>query len=453
MKNMNFKKTALFLLAWTAAFLGWAQSAPNIVLIYVDDMGYGDLGSYGSEIATPHIDKIGQEGIRFTNFYAASPVCTPSRFSLLTGLYPFRSKHQLTHALMPYDKNYLDTTEHTLAGYLRQKNYRTAMVGKWHLGLKDSSTRPTQYGFDLFTGALGGCIDYFNHDYGSMGPDWYVNSQPKKEKGYATDLLTDHAIAFIKKTKKEQPFFLYLAYTAPHYGKTDTSHIQPFTLSLGRASYKGFVDLNTLQVPQKYMRRVAAIKDPYRKTYAAMVAALDDNIGRLLQVLKKQGLLENTMLWFISDNGGYSQSYHAHASNGPLRGEKGSLYEGGIRVPAMVMWKGQIKPAQVADAVVCNVDILPTLCSIAGGADLLPAAHLDGMDLRPVLFARQSPGRALLWKFGGQTAVRQGQWKLVNGKELFNLDADLSETKNLATQYPEKVKQLTRLQHELASPR
>lgn len=436
------KVFSLCFIFWSRAGHSFAQQTPNIIIIYVDDMGYGDLSSYGSEIPTPNIDRIGKEGIRFTEFYTASPVCTPSRFSLLTGQYPQRSKHRLTFALMPGDKNHLDTSEHTLARYLKQVHYRTGLVGKWHLGMADSTARLIPFGFDYFSGLLGGCIDYFQHNYGSMGPDWYINNLPAKENGYATDLLTSHAISFIQSGRKQQPFFLYLAYNAPHYGKTDSTQVHSYTISLGKARYKGYEDMNTLQAPEKYLKRFSVIADPYRRVYAAMVASLDDNIGRLLAYLKKENLLHNTMIWFMSDNGGYSRTHFSHASNGPLRGEKAGLYEGGIRVPAMVMWQKKIKAGQVLDGPVCNIDLVPTIATITGFSHDLALAEVDGVNIGPLLFKQQPINRSLYWRFGKQTACRQGDWKLVNGKELYNLKKDREEKHDRARQYPHIVGRL-----------
>jgi arylsulfatase A len=438
-----FKIIVSMLVAVTAN----AQQSPNIIIIYVDDMGYGDLSSYGGEIPTPNIDGIAKQGIRFTGFYA-QPVCTPSRYSLLTGKTPQRSRHGLTFALMPDDKNYLDTTEHTIAWYLKQKKYCTGMVGKWHLGSADHNTRPTQYGFDYFSGTMGGCIDYFNHNYGSMGNDWFVNNKPVKEEGYSTDLLTNHAKEFIHANKNGQPFFLYLAYNAPHYGKTDTTQIQPYTLKLSDAKYKGFNDINSLQAPETYLKRFAYISDPYRRAYAAMVASLDDNVGRLLNWLEEMTLLGNTMIWFISDNGGYSKSYNAHASNGALRGQKGQLWEGGIRVPGMVMWKNKIKPGLVSHSPVCNMDLLPTLAAIIGNTQMLSSSTIDGIDISPVIFEQREPERELYWKFNNQTAFRHGKWKLVNGKELYNLETDAGENQNVADKFQGIVTDLLKAQQK-----
>lgn len=437
MRVVFFKIVVLLLVSLYAQ----AQKMPNVIIIYVDDMGYGDLSSYGGEIPTPNIDKIGKNGIRFTDFYAAAPVCTPSRYSLLTGAYPQRSKHNLTFALMPDDKNYLDTSEITLANRFKSKGYLTAMIGKWHLGQANALSFPNDYGFDVFTGAVGGCIDYFSHGYGQMERDWYVNSKPQVEKGYSTDLITNHAIDFVQSAAKhKQPFFLYLPYNAPHYGKTDPENRQEYTLSLGSANYKEMKSLNTLQAPAKYMKKVSNIADPYRRAYAAMVMCLDDNVGRLMNRLKKEGVLENTMIWFISDNGGYAKSYYGHASNGKLKGEKAQLWEGGIRVPALLSWPAKIKADKVVNTPLINMDIVPTLSAIIGYTNL--KIPLDGVDISEVLFNRANLKRNLYWKFGKQMAVRSGDWKLINGTQLYNLKLDESETQNVADKYPDLVKAL-----------
>lgn len=445
----KYRKLFIFLLAISCSTQLYGQEAkpksPNIVLIYVDDMGYGDLQSYGSEIPTPNIDKIGKNGIRFTDFYAAAPVCTPSRYALLTGNYPQRSKHNLTFALMPDDKNYLDLSETTIAGYLKNVGYQTAIIGKWHLGLAEN-TLPTSYGFDSFTGTTSGCIDYFTNSYGTRGKDWYVNDKPSDEKGYSTNLITDHAIEFVNtQTQAGNPFFLYLPYNAPHYGKTNPDSVIDYTLSLGKTNYKGVTDLNTLQVPYKYIKRFSHIKDPYRKAYAGMVSSLDDNIGRLIKTLKRKGILDNTIIWFISDNGGYSISNFSHSSNGILRGEKASLFEGGIRVPSMISWKNRIKGNRVESSVSSNLDVLPTLMAIAGIVTV-GKSGTDGLDLSPLLLNNQTPApRALYWKFKGQQAVRQGDWKLMSDGadfQLFNLKTDPSEHNNLVFERQDVVKEL-----------
>lgn len=414
---------------------------PNIIIIYADDLGYGDLSSYGSEIPTPHIDKIGKLGLTFTQFYAA-PVCTPSRYGLLTGRHPQRSMHQLTNALMPGDKNYLDTAERTIAEYLQRSGYQTAIVGKWHLGMANANSSPVDHGFDRFFGFKGGAIDYYYHAYGNQPRDWYVDNKPVSESGYATELLTNHAIRFISESRqKNKPFFLYLPYNAPHYGKTDTdSTSDGQTIAVSRAPAAGSQVINSLQAPTGYVNRFASLENKYRRVYAGMVASLDENIGRILDTLQSLQLLESTIIWFISDNGGYSHTQQKHASNGMLRGEKASLHEGGIRVPALVLWKGKIKAGQIVTTPACNLDLFPTICSIAKiGFD---KSGIDGMDISDLIFHNKKLQRDFYWKFNQQTAIRSGKWKLVDGKELYDLDKDPGEVNDLATQHPEVVKKL-----------
>ncbi len=459
MKNfcsLNFmnKKVLLVTILLSIIFNdhSFAQSSdartPNIIIIYADDLGYGDLSIYGGDIPTPNIDRIGKDGIRFTDFYVAGPVCTPSRYGLLTGSYPARSKQNLYTALMPFDKNHLDKSETIFPAYLKSHNYQTALIGKWHLGSGDKAF-PTLYGFDVFTGFTGGCIDFFDHVYGTIADDWYVNGKPVKEEGYATDLITNHAIRFIDDVNKNsKPFFLYLPYNAPHYGKTDPDHVPANTVVLKEDEYEGYKIANTLQAPESYYHRFQHVEDPYRRAYSAMVSSLDDNVGRLYRKLEESGLLNNTIIWFISDNGGYSESYFGHASNGGLRGQKGTLYEGGIRVPALVNWRGKISPGQVISTPVGNVDLVPTFAALIGFQNSLPPA-IDGKDIRSVLFENKPLQRDLFWKFRDQTALRSGDWKIVGDKELYNLREDRNEKNNVADEFPEKLRELLMRSNEI----
>ena len=213
-------------------------------------------------------------------------------------------------------------------------------------------------------------------------------------------------------------------------------------MALNVTNYEGFPVMNSLQAPPAYMKKFAHISDPYRRTYAAMVGSLDDQIGVLLNKLEKDNLLENTMIWFISDNGGYSETYYGHASNGGLRGEKATLWEGGIRVPALVMWPGRIKPGQTVGSPVCNVDLLPTLASIVGFKARLRPELVDGLDLSGVLFRGKNLNRSIFWKYGNQTALRRGDWKLMDGKVLYNLREDRNETNDLSASHPRLVRKL-----------
>lgn len=423
----------------------YAKDLPNIIIILADDLGYGDLSSYGSEIPTPNIDLIGENGIRFTNFYVAAPVCTPSRYSLLTGSYPQRSMHHLTNVIMPGDSiRYLDRSETTIAQYLKKAEYNTAIIGKWHLGLETPASLPTDFGFDTFYGFTGGAVDYYYHAYAKQSLDWYVQNKLKQEEGYATDLFTEYAINYIDAVKgSSAPFFMYLPYNSPHYGKTDTTLLKGgYTIAVGEGKAAGPHVINSLQVPQKYIDRFSGIKDPYRRAYAAMVSNLDDNVGRLMGKLKKEGLLENTMIWFISDNGGYSETQKGHSSNGILRGEKASLYEGGIRVPAMLYWKDHIRSKQVISQPVSSIDLVPTIAALTDTKKYLKSKIIDGKDISSLIFNNKFPERDLYWKYNSKSALRSGDWKLVNGRELYNLSGDPGEKIDLASGYPEKVKVL-----------
>lgn len=416
---------------------------PNVIIIYADDLGYGDLSSYGGDIPTPNIDRIGKEGILFTDFYVTAPACTPSRYSLLTGSYPQRSLHDLDQVIMPGQDHHFDENEVTLAELLKSQGFITGIMGKWHLGSNKPSYLPTHHGFDVFSGHKGGCIDYFTHVYGGMGNFWFVNGKPMEEEGYSTALITDHAIGFIDQVKNSaNPFFLYIPYNAPHYGKTDPDTIPEITVSLSEGTYNNHKVMNSLQAPAEYVNQFSHVKDPYRRVYSAMVAGLDDHVGRVMSKLEEEGLLENTIVWFISDNGGYAEKYYGHASNGVLKGEKATLWEGGIRIPALVSWKGRIEPNQVISQPVCNIDIVPTLGAITGFADTLSGLPVDGKDISQVLFNQKTIERDIFWRYREQTAFRRGVWKLLNNEELYNLQSDISEKNNLAAEYPDKVKEL-----------
>lgn len=419
--------------------IGCHQQQPNIVVIYVDDLGYGDLGCYGSEIPTPHIDGLAAEGMRFTNFYVAGSVCTPSRYGLLTGNYAFRSKNGLETVIMPGDKKSLMPSEITLPEYLQEAGYQTALLGKWHLGHHNKEAFPVHHGFDLFIGHAGGCIDYYEHNYGALYEDWYYNTSRIQEKGYSTDLITNHSLNYLDTVGHDQPFFLMLSYNAPHYGKTTSTREEAHTLVLNAYEHKGVALKNTLQVPPEYLEQVEFIKDPYRRYYAGMIVNLDANISRFIHQLKASGHYDNTMIWLISDNGGYALSHHGHASNGPLKGEKGSFYEGGIKVPAICVWPGQINEASVNDHVVANIDLLPTFSGMAG-YDLHQA--VDGQNIKDLVNGKPGGDRQLLWKYHSRFALRSGKWKMVNGTELYNLETDPYEQTNVAAENKMKLDEM-----------
>jgi arylsulfatase A-like enzyme len=424
----------LFGLAATAAARA-AEPKPNIVFIMADDLGFADVGYRGSDIRTPNIDKLAEAGIRMDTFYG-EPVCTPSRAALMTGRYPMRYGLQ-TLVIFPSHTYGLPTDERTLPQALKEAGYTTLMTGKWHLGHADRKYWPQNRGFDYFYGNVTGEVDYFTHDRGGL-IDWQRNGTFQKEPGYYMTLIGDDAVRLIDHQDAKQPFFLYFASLAPH------------------APY---------QAPQKYKDLYPGIKDKNRQAYAGMISALDDQIGRIVVELDRKHLRDNTLILFASDNGGATsglfaqgaksndergheeggieQGAKAPASNAPLRGGKGSLYEGGVRVVAFANWPGHLKPGTVT-APLHMVDIMPTLLALAGGTG--SADHpMDGRDIWPVLTAgAPSPNEDILINVEAfRGAVRKGDWKLVKvallpGKtELFNLAADPGETTNVAVQHPE----------------
>jgi arylsulfatase A-like enzyme len=415
------------------------NSRPNIIFIMADDLGNADLGYRGSDIKTPHIDRLATAGVRLESFYG-QPVCTPARAALMTGRYPMRYGLQ-TLVIFPSHTYGLPMDERTLPQALKDAGYRTAMVGKWHLGHADKKFWPNNRGFDHFYGNVVGEVDYFSKDRGGV-IDWQRNGTFLKEEGYYTSLIGNEAVKLIEEQDVNQPFFLYVASLAAH------------------APY---------QAPQDYIDRYKAIKDEKRRTYAAMITALDDQIGRIVAALDKKGMRDNTLIIFSSDNGGATSALFATgarseeerkesggvelgskppASNGALRGGKGGLHEGGVRVPAFVNWPAKLQPRTVNEPLHL-VDIMPTLLALAGGTGS-PDHPMDGKDLWPTLTAgTPSPHEDILINVEAfRGAIRQGNWKLVKiallpGKtELFDLSKDPGEQHNVAEQHPDIVRDL-----------
>ncbi len=411
-----------------------AKSRPNVLLIFTDDQGYADASCYGGAIPTPHMDSLAHDGARFTQWYAASSICTPSRFGLLTGRYPSRSRDRLLGPLMFLEggdkQRGIHPNETTIAQVLGESGYRTALIGKWHLGHGDVGFLPTRHGFKTFYGHTGGCVDYFTMRYG-ITQDWYRNETYEDTTGYATDVLTEDAVKFLEARRgDDQPFFLYLAYNAPHFAKG---------WDVGRQQ-----TVNCMQPRGQDMSRVRDIADPIRAQYAAMVLALDDGVGRVLEALERSGHVRDTLVIFMSDNGG-DPDYGG--SNAPLRGEKATLFEGGIRVPGMMRWPGRIAAGSVVESPTGGIDLFPTLCALAG-IDAAPYQP-DGIDLSPwILKGKPIAERELLFELHTASALRQGRWKLLRTKAgeemLFDLVADPSETTNRASQQPEDVSRMKR---------
>ncbi|RDJ08864.1 arylsulfatase B [Rhizobium grahamii] len=400
---------------------------PNIVYIIADDMGWRDAGFQGSDIKTPHIDKLAQEGARFDQFYV-QPMCTPTRAAFITGRYPLR--YGLQTGVIPAAGTYgLPLDEYLLPQTLKDAGYSTALVGKWHLGHAKPEQWPRQRGFDSFYGALVGEIDHFKHSSHGV-KDWYRNNKPLEERGFDNSLFGEEAARTIERHDTSSPLFLYLAFTAPH---------TPF------------------QAPQEYLDRFKDIQDENRRAYAAMISVMDDGIGKVVAALDKRGMRDDTIIVFHSDNGGVKSSLFAGdskvagglpADNGPYRDGKGTLYEGGTRVVAFANWPGKIKPGTV-EGMVHVVDMYPTLAALAG-AKLDHNQPLDGMDLWPTISeGRPSPRLEIVYNVDPMAgAVRDGDWKLVwkaslpPSVELFDLSKDKSETTNLADSNADKVRDL-----------
>ncbi len=411
---------------------GAAASAqqPNIVLIVADDLGYGDLSSYGAEdLHSPALDSLAASGIRFTQFYANSPVCSPTRASLLSGRYPPMAG--VPGVIRTHASNNWGNLAHNielLPEKLRLRGYHTSMVGKWHLGL-NAPQRPVDRGFDHFEGFLGDMMDdYYNHrrhgiNYMRRGEEVIY------PEGHATDLFTDWAVHYIEsRTVSTAPFFLYLAYNAPH------TPIQP---------------------PEEWVTKVQQREGGIVEARAKLVALIehmDHGIGKVMTALKENGFYDNTLVIFVSDNGG---QLNVGARNGPLRDGKGTVYEGGIRVPAIASWPGSIAPGTTSDALLTTMDIYPTLLEAAraritqiiDGTSFL-GSLLGGPDPDPnrlLFFSRREGGV----RFGGKTieAVRQGPWKLLQNSpyaplELYNLERDPLETTDLSSAEPDVFRRL-----------
>jgi arylsulfatase A-like enzyme len=397
---------------------------PNIVFILADDLGYADLSVYGNtDFTTPNLDRLAAQGVRFTQAYANSAVCSATRFGLITGRYQYRLRGGLEEPIAGASKTIGLPPQHpTLPSLLKKAGYRTALFGKWHLGYLPVFG-PLKSGYDVFFGNYGGAIDYFTHKPG-VGPevpeDLYEGEVPVHKVGYYTDLLADRATEYIGQQDGKQPFFLSLHFTAPHWpweGPGD----EAVSRQIGNIFHYDGGDL---------------------VTYGKMVTGLDSAIGRVLDALQKKGLADDTIVIFTSDNGGerFSKTW-------PFSGQKTELLEGGIRVPAIVRWPRRLGAGKTTDQVAISMDWLPTLLAAAGGAPD-PAYPPDGQNLLPVLTGQRAPGeRTLFWRYkaNAQRAVRSGNWKYlrINGNDfLFDVTVDQRERANLAQRHPDVFEKL-----------
>jgi arylsulfatase A-like enzyme len=406
----------LFTCATTDAAEG---SKPNIIVILADDLGWGELGAQGNnEIPTPHIDSIAANGIKFTQGYVSGPYCSPTRAGLMTGRYQTRFGHEFNEGGSRGGQFGLPVEEKTIADRLKAAGYATAAIGKWHLG-RLPKFRPTKRGFDEFYGTLGNTAFYHPQlldSRKSLDP-----ARVEDDSFYTTDAYAMRAVEWINEHKAE-PFFLYLPFNAQHA---------------------------PLQAPQEYLDRFPNLEGN-RKIFAAMLSAMDDAVGDVHLALEKNGLTENTLVIFLTDNGGPTSQ--TTSKNGPLRGFKASTLEGGVRVPFYMQWKGHLPSGKVDERPIIQLDILPTALA-AAGIDVDDGTELDGVNLLPYLDGTNSdqPHESLFWRFGQQWAVRHGDWKLVAARvdqfqpKLFNLADDIGEAKDLSAENPEKAKELKAL--------
>ena len=417
------------LLAAGAVQAADARTRPNILLILADDLGYGDLGCQGAtDLRTPHLDRLATRGLRLTEFYANCPVCSPTRAAILSGCYPDRVGVPgviRTHA----DNNWgwLSPTAVLLPDVLQRAGYATAHIGKWHLGLESPNT-PTERGFEHFHGWLGDMMDdYYTHRRHGIN---YMRHglETIDPEGHATDLFSAWAIDWLKQQDGKRPFFLYLAYNAPH------TPIQPPADWLARVQQRE---------PEMTARRAKL---------AALIEHMDDGIGRVLRALEESGQAENTLIVFTSDNGG---QLSVGANNGPLRDGKQSVYEGGLKVPAICVWPGKIAPGSTTDFRAMTMDVFPTLAAVAGAS---VKQRIDGVSFLPVLRGESQAPLRENWffrrreggtRYGGKTieAILRGHWKLLQNspfapQELYNLEDDPQEENNVIREHPEKFREL-----------
>jgi arylsulfatase A-like enzyme len=429
---------ALFaVLAWLAASAVAAERPANVLIITADNLGYGDLGCYGNDtIKTPNIDRLAAEGVRCTDFYTASPTCTVSRASLLTGRYPQR--HRLVNQLPGLEGNYgvgLRHSERLIGELLKPLGYRTACFGKWNIGFAPGS-RPTERGFDEFFGHASGNIDYYSHVYNGK-LDMHRGTQPARVEGYSVDLFADAACEFIDR-QDDRPFFVYLPFNAPHF--PNAKNKAPGQPVIWQAPDRAFAAYGY----------DPATTDP-KERYQAVVTALDEAVGRVLAQLDDSRVRDDTLVVFFSDNGAFmlkNKGLEA-ASNGPLRDGGVTCFEGGIRVPCVVRWPGRLPADALCREPLLSCDFLPMAVAAAGGD--LPGDHtFDGRNPTNALAGvAASPHEALYFEFRKHSAMRRGRYKIVRADpnedfQLFDLQADLGETTDLAARYPELLAEMNR---------
>jgi arylsulfatase A-like enzyme len=418
---------ALALLA-AAAAAATPTARPNVVLIVTDDLGYGDLSSYGAPDAkTPNLDRLAREGVRLTDFYANGPVCSPTRAGLITGRYQQRVLIE-TPLTVDLSAKGLPVRGRSLPEFLKRAGYRTALLGKWHLGYQPEYS-PNSHGFEYFWGYLAGWIHWYEHVRADAAHDLWENDKPATHEGYFDEEVTRRAVDYVSRPHKA-PFFLEVAYGAPHW-----PFLSPHRPSKALRREDGTVIANPPDNPAT------------REDYVEILEAIDTGVGRVLAALREGGLERDTLVVFTSDNGGERLS-----RNDPFFHSKGTLWEGGIRVPAILRWPGALPAESTSPQVAITMDLTATILA-AARAEVPPDARLEGIDLRPLLDG-SAPGleRTLFWRIEqrgrSQRAVRQGDWKLLRDGGhhlLYALRADPGERHNLAARHPERVRQMLSL--------
>ena len=423
-----------------ACFAAQAQAPgnerTNVVLIYIDNVGWGDLACYGNPVTrTPNMDRLASQGVRLTDFYIPSSSCSPSRGALLTGRYPDRNglMHQLS-----VQENWtgigLPHSERLLPEIMREHGYATALFGKWNIGFAEGS-RPTDRGFDEFIGCISGNCDYYTHVYNGR-LDMHVGTEPKRVEGYSTDIFADSAVDFIRRSS-DRPFFLFVPFNAAHYpNRKNKAAGQPFLWQAPAEFFEVY----------GYSPSTTVTEEGYR----AVMTALDAGVGRILQQLDTSGLTERTLVMLASDNGAWVGPRRPElevASNAPFRDGRTSLYEGGVRTPCIIRWPGRLPANAVVREPLVNMDLF-MLALRAVGIDAPSDRTIDGRDPLPVLRdGAASPHRNIYFRYRGISGLRQGRWKLVRQSEsapleLYDLQTDFAETRDLADERPALAQQL-----------
>lgn len=438
-----------------AASSAGAAAAPNIVILLADDLGWNDVGYHGAPIETPSIDRIAREGVELDRFYS-QPICTPTRAALLTGRSPLRAG-LVFGVIREWDYFGLPQGEHLLSETLRQAGYQTAIVGKWHLGHAHALQTPTRRGFDHFYGHLLGELDYYTHSrFG--GIDWQRDGETLREEGYSTDLIAQEAVRLIERRDPGRPLFLYVPFNAPHSPLQAPPELVERYAGLSSAENVASHDAFVAGVAARLglsPEAAARIVDPPgrapRPVFAAMVDRMDQAIGRILAALEQAGIADDTIVLFFSDNGGHIAQ---GASNAPLRGEKSTVYEGGIRVPAAVRWPNGLRGGRRVAQTVTAMDVFPTLLA-AAGVEPPRAVAFDGVDrwtgIRDPKAAVVAPEEIFFGVngvVGRQEAIRHGRWKLIRTLGhpgdptqvlLFDVEGDPNEEHDLSAAQPERV--------------